>query len=206
MLLRNRNNSSHQRAAAPLPATGKSPIPGCRGHAIAAPAALFLTTILILLCGSAVKARAQTFGSISGVVKDTSGALIIKARVTATNTATGVSRTVSSNADGIYSFPTLQPGRYQIRVESTGFETEIQNNITVNALAPVTLNLSLHAGSVSQVVQVTAARPQLIKKPRPSAPRWIHGKWEIYPSMGEIMPDSACWCRERSPAAITSQI
>ena len=68
-------------------------------------------TALMLL---AVPAFTQTFGSISGEVKDSSGATIQSAVVTVTSKATNALRTVVTNEAGIYSFPSLLPGLYDV--------------------------------------------------------------------------------------------
>ena len=64
---------------------------------------------------------AQTLGEITGVVSDSSGAVIVGAKVTATNTATNASRTAVSNDAGVYSVPAMQPGSYTLKVEMAGF-------------------------------------------------------------------------------------
>jgi len=87
---------------------------------------LFLILVLNLLINAA---SAQTFGEITGEVKDPSGAVAPNASITATNTATNLSRTKRSNEAGIYSFPALIPGTYQVRVEASGFQPVVRSNI-----------------------------------------------------------------------------
>lgn len=123
-----------------------------------------LFVILVLACGITPSAKAQTFGSVTGTVRDSAGAVIVGAKVTAQNIATGVSRTVLSNSDGIYSFPTLEPGSYSITVEAAGFNTATQESIAINAAAPASLNFSLRAGNVNQVVHVSAAAALIEKE------------------------------------------
>lgn len=64
---------------------------------------------------------ASVTGSISGIVKDPSGAVIPAARVVALNTRTGVRQTTTTDSDGFYSFPELPIGDYTISIESSGF-------------------------------------------------------------------------------------
>src|SRR5262245_1867143 len=64
---------------------------------------------------------AQTLGEITGEVRDPSGGLVVGATVAASNRATGANRTALTNEAGIYSFPALQPGMYDLKVEMTGF-------------------------------------------------------------------------------------
>jgi hypothetical protein len=74
-------------------------------------------------------AFAQTAGSITGGVKDQSGAVAPDAAVTVTNSETNVARSTVTNAAGIYSFPDLTPGLYQIKVAAAGFATVVKTNI-----------------------------------------------------------------------------
>jgi hypothetical protein len=164
MLMRKSKHSCHQVAILSVPVAHQVPILEWCARAAVKVEAVFLPAILVLLCWAPLGARAQTFGSIAGVVKDSSGAVVVRAKVTAENTATSVSRTVESNSNGIYSFPTLQPGNYQITVEFTGFQTEVESHITANAISPITLDFTLHAGRVDEVVQVTGSAPAIDKE------------------------------------------
>ena len=64
--------------------------------------------------------QAQTFGEITGEIRDSSGAVVTDAGVTVTNRATNVTRTGVTNESGVYSFPSLPPGLYELRVEKAG--------------------------------------------------------------------------------------
>src|SRR5271157_5783089 len=84
-----------------------------------------LTTLLALaaiLCFMTPMTQAQTAttGQIVGVVTDPSGAILVGAKVALTNDA-GVGRESTTGSDGRYSFPLLDPGRYQIEVNQSGF-------------------------------------------------------------------------------------
>jgi hypothetical protein len=120
-----------------------------------------LSLILFFSCIVSTLCKAQTFGSISGTITDSSGAIVVGAKVTILNTMTGISRAVPSNSAGIYSFPTLQPGSYRLTVESSGFETEVRENVTVNALSPVSMSFQMRAGGVQQVIEVTGEAPEI---------------------------------------------
>ena len=67
--------------------------------------------------------RAQTQGGITGTVTDSSGAPVPGATVTVTNTATRGTRNTTTNAEGLYTFPSLPPGSYELKVELQGFKT-----------------------------------------------------------------------------------
>src|SRR5437879_3902581 len=85
--------------------------------------ALSLTACLIL------PANGQTFGDITGVVTDPSGAVLVGATVSVTNTQTNATRTAGTNNTGNYSFPALLPGIYSVKVEMAGMQTEIRNGV-----------------------------------------------------------------------------
>ena len=82
-----------------------------------------LLTVVILLASWVVTGRAQTQGGITGTVTDSSGAAIPGATVTVTNTATSGTRNTTTNAEGLYTFPALPPGTYELKVELQGFKT-----------------------------------------------------------------------------------
>ena len=82
-----------------------------------------LLTVVIMLASWVVTGRAQTQGAVTGRVTDTSGASVPGADVTVTNTATSGTRHTVTNGEGVYSFPGLPPGSYQIKVELQGFKT-----------------------------------------------------------------------------------
>src|SRR5438093_1467548 len=84
--------------------------------------------VLVLLLGAAAL-YSQTQGEITGVVRDSSGAVVPGATVTVTNPATNASRTAISNEAGVYNFPALQPGLYNIKVEIGGFRTITRNDV-----------------------------------------------------------------------------
>ena len=72
--------------------------------------------LLTLLPGLPISTHAAVGGSISGTVKDHSGAVIPKAAVTATNRDTGVRQTITTNGTGAYSFPGLPVGHYDVEI------------------------------------------------------------------------------------------
>ncbi len=65
---------------------------------------------------------AQTFGTLMGQVNDSSGAHVAGANVTVRNVSTNATRSEQTNSDGLYTFPSLLPGTYEMRVESHGFQ------------------------------------------------------------------------------------
>jgi hypothetical protein len=109
---------------------------------------LSLLSTLTLCC--------QTFGEISGVVRDTSGGVVASAKVTLTNVATNASRETLSNEAGNYVFPLLQPGVYNLKVEANGFDTAVENGVQVQVQQNVRSDFSMRVGRVNNVVEVMA--------------------------------------------------
>jgi hypothetical protein len=112
--------------------------------------------IFVLLITPGLLAQAGR-GAISGLVTDSSGAIISGATVTATSSATGTKVSAVTTAAGLYSFISLSPGSYDVGASQTGFETVVRKEVRVTVDQTVTVNLSLKVGSVSEVVTVTGA-------------------------------------------------
>ena len=102
----------------------------------------------------------QTFGSITGEVRDASGALIPDAAVVVTNTATNAARSIATNSDGIFNAPSLVPGPYAVRVERQGFRTA-QSSIDLQVQQVARVDFTLQVGEVGQSIDVSAAPPAL---------------------------------------------
>src|SRR6266446_809422 len=115
--------------------------------------------IALLLMLGAMPASAQSIGTILGVVKDNSGAVVPEATVTITNNETGLSRTVPSSADGAFRAPALPVGRYDLRIEKTGFRTEVQRGLTLEVGQELVVNASLQVGAVTQELVVSGEAP-----------------------------------------------
>jgi hypothetical protein len=94
-------------------------------------------------------------GGISGLVADTSGAVVPGATVTAINSATGTKLSTISTGAGLYSFVSVAPGTYDVSATAQGFDTVVQKNVHVTVDQVTTVNLALKVGSVNEVVTVT---------------------------------------------------
>jgi hypothetical protein len=100
-------------------------------------------------------------GSISGSVTDSSEAVIAKAKVTITNTLTGVSRIVDVNASGFYNVPNLVPGPYTVSGSAQGFKTVTRSGLTLTVGGDLTIDLQLPVGAMTETVQVTGESPEV---------------------------------------------
>ncbi len=95
---------------------------------------------------------AQTAAEITGEVRDPSGAVVPNASVTATNAATNVARPTTTNSAGIYSFPELTPGTYQVKVAAAGFETVVKTNIELQVQQTARIDFTLAVGQSTQTL------------------------------------------------------
>src|SRR5260221_877905 len=100
-------------------------------------------------------------GTISGSVRDASGAVVPAAKVVVTNAGTGLTLTLSTGDTGSYSAPGLAVGEYSVRVEKAGFRPAAVSGVTVNAATSVRVDVALEVGASQQVVEVAAAAVQL---------------------------------------------
>jgi hypothetical protein len=118
--------------------------------------------LALVLAGSLVvvaNANAQTFdrGEIHGFVYDTSHAVVPKAKLTLSNPSTGYRRENISDSSGLYAFPQILPGIYQINAEATGFAGITITDITVNIGASLDLDITLPVKGQTATVTVSAA-------------------------------------------------
>jgi hypothetical protein len=97
---------------------------------------------------------AQGFGTLVGTVSDPAGALVANAKVTATESETGVTREAVTSTDGTYVIPGLRPTTYIVTVKAQGFSQYTQPNVTLTADQSVTINFSLTLGQANQTVTV----------------------------------------------------
>src|SRR5215216_4247303 len=117
---------------------------------------VLMALVIVLLPGGKIFSQTVT-GTISGMVVDSSGAIIAKATVTLIDEQTRNVRTITTNEDGRFSFPAIQPSTYTVKIEQQGFQTLEQKKIVLSANEALALgNLELKPGQVSEIVTVTA--------------------------------------------------
>src|SRR5215831_714559 len=117
---------------------------------------LLLATTSICLLGVQPAASSVT-GSISGTVKDASGAVVPGAAVTALNTGTGISQSVETDAVGFYVFPVLPVGAYEITIRHSGFKEYRQTELTLDATVALRVDATLEVGAAAQEVTVQSS-------------------------------------------------
>src|ERR1044071_2333650 len=94
--------------------------------------------------------RAQNYGEITGTITDPTGAVISGANVTATNTATGVARSVATNAAGSYSLPFLVPGVYSVQAEQPGFKIVSRPSVQLQVGAVARIDFTMELGGATE--------------------------------------------------------
>jgi hypothetical protein len=114
----------------------------------------------LLLAGSFATASAQTgTASLIGEVTDAQKSVIPGATVTLSNVQTGVAQTTVTDERGTYRFVNVQPGRYEIKVELTGFKTSVVSGVLLQVDTTARQNAVLELGGVTETVQVTSEAP-----------------------------------------------
>ena len=121
--------------------------------------AAVLAALSFLFTGSGFAQTDQ--GAITGVVQDSSGAVIPNAQVTVTNVDTGLALEAKSNRSGVFVFSPLKIGNYTLSASSQGFETVTRENLHLDIQQRLNVNMTLPLGAVSQTVKITSAAPLL---------------------------------------------
>src|SRR5580704_13887377 len=111
--------------------------------------------VAFVFLATACPSKAQFTATVLGVVKDSSGAVIAGATLTATNTDTSQTRQVPTGVDGSYLFEGLPVGNYKITAEHSGFRTEVREGLTLSVSESAVVNFTLNVGEVGQSVTVT---------------------------------------------------
>ncbi len=105
--------------------------------------------------------KADVTGTIVGVVRDASGANVVSAAVTATNTSTNFSRETKSDAAGEFRLLALPPGPYRVSASATGFEQFVSTGIDLKVNDQLRVDVSLKVGTVKESVTVEASSVQV---------------------------------------------
>jgi hypothetical protein len=125
----------------------------------------FLGLCVALCCfallPSALYAQSSSTGTVAGTVTDPSGAAVVGAKIVLTDKATNVSREGTTNDTGRFLFVDVQAGTYSLSISRDGFRTSRITDQAVNVNQPLTLNVTLELGAVSESVEVTANNAEM---------------------------------------------
>jgi len=119
--------------------------------------------ILFFFCGILVlQVHAQLYsGSLTGVVRDSSGAVVAQAKVTLTDVGKQYTYTARTDADGRYLLRPLPPSTYRLAVEASGFVTSTRDGLVVDINQNGTIDVTLRVGAITEKMVVTAEAPLL---------------------------------------------
>jgi hypothetical protein len=118
--------------------------------------------VLLLAASSTVALRAQEVSAgITGRVADQSGSSIVKARISAKDLDRGDDWPTTTNDDGIYAFPRIPPGRYELRIEATGFKTYINPEVALEVNQRARVDVRMEVGAITESVEVKGEAPLL---------------------------------------------
>jgi Carboxypeptidase regulatory-like domain len=120
---------------------------------------LAVAALLLSLLAGVKPAAAQTAGTILGVVKDPSGSSVPNANVSLTSVEKGDVRTAVAGDDGAFRFSDVEPGHYNVKVESQGFKTQMMTGLTLDVAQELVANVTLEVGTSTQEVTVTGEAP-----------------------------------------------
>jgi hypothetical protein len=116
---------------------------------------ILFALIALVLAAAPAYAQFET-GNVVGTIKDSTGAVVPGAKVTLTNTQTGVTSDKNSDANGLYEFFTVRPGSYVVTAEKEGFSIALVDNVQVTVGARQRVDLSMAVGQLSEKVEVSA--------------------------------------------------
>ena len=115
---------------------------------------------LLTALAIAAPAAAQLDRSrISGTIKDESGAVVPGVTVTATNLSTQTPTVVVTDGSGLYTFPSLTPGRYSVSAELSGFRKVVNDDVQLDAAGAINLDFMLSTGALTETVTVSGNAP-----------------------------------------------
>jgi hypothetical protein len=116
-----------------------------------------IATLLSLAAFCVAGAFGQAVSAtIVGSVTDSSGAVVANAKITLTETNTGVDRANVTNTSGNFTYPNLPPGTYRVTVEMPGFKKEVRGGINLAVDTTARADIQLSPGNVSETIEVTA--------------------------------------------------
>jgi hypothetical protein len=115
---------------------------------------------LTILFGNTCNSQVVT-ATLTGTVLDSSGATVPNAKVTATETSTGIVRNSTTSTDGVFNIPYLNPGNYRIDVEAPNFKKYSQDNLRLDVSTTARVDITLTPGSPNETVTITAEAPPL---------------------------------------------
>ncbi|MBN9663634.1 MAG: TonB-dependent receptor [Acidobacteria bacterium] len=120
-----------------------------------------IAAFLLSVVNPSLASAQVLYGSLVGTITDQSGALVMKANVTATNTSTGLTVQATSDQSGYYSLPNLMEGSYDLSIAAAGFKTVTQRGVAVRINNVLRIDVRLELGGVAESITVAASTAAL---------------------------------------------
>jgi hypothetical protein len=115
--------------------------------------------LLLLVCR--ISAAQVASARLEGLVRDSSGAVVPGAAISVVNTRNQARAETLTTSDGLFVFPSLQPGLYTLGVEAAGFHKTVVSNLELNVGATVLQNVKLEVGAIPELVEVQAGQERV---------------------------------------------
>ncbi|HLA94266.1 MAG TPA: carboxypeptidase-like regulatory domain-containing protein [Pyrinomonadaceae bacterium] len=122
----------------------------------------WIATLAFIITSVAVMSAQTNVGRISGSVTDAAGGAVPNAAVTVSDPSTNFNRTVMTDESGFFTVTNLAVGSYSLAVEKEGFKKAIRSQNTISSDSRLTVDISLDAGQISEVVEVTQASGETV--------------------------------------------
>jgi len=140
-----------------------------------------IATISLLIAGAASLAAQGITGTITGIVTDSTGAVVANAKVAALNVATGRSFETASSPEGVFVLASLPTGAYEVKVESTGFKSFERKGLQLGAEQTLRLDVRLEVGAMAESVTVSGEAPPLKQEEATISDRFAGARLEELP-------------------------
>lgn len=120
-----------------------------------------VAALAVLLLATAPNRAQEVSASITGVITDSSGAVVLGAKVSAKDVDRGTAYETTTNQSGVYLFPRIMPGKYEVRIEAKGFKTVLRQDIVLEVNQRARIDAVLEVGALTETVNVTGEPPLL---------------------------------------------
>jgi outer membrane receptor protein involved in Fe transport len=122
-------------------------------------AVVLFAAVIVLLFSPTAGYSQNVYGTISGTVTDSTGAVVVDVGITLTNLDTGEKRVIQTNSAGYYTLVNVLPGRYKAEAGKAGFKKSVRESIIVQIESGLRVDFALEVGELTQTIEVSAAAP-----------------------------------------------
>jgi hypothetical protein len=154
---------------------------------------VILAGVLIGLLLPSISVSQSTFGSITGTVRDPTGALVPAAEVEVTNEGTGTTRRVTTSSAGVFNVPNLDVARYKVRVSGRGFTTYERAGLNLTANQIISLDVPLTLGANTTLVEVQGVSPVIATETNDLSGTVSHESMVALPLVGRHTGDGGIY-------------